>query len=165
MEFPSSGDTYSTRLTATRATQLSGKEFERLAKLIDSVVAGHKGNLGEMTSSVRHSPGRCVVQIGNAALTFSWVRPSREETAAARLMVLEWDGQIEKGRTDVIPERMLGRAAPQKTAQLVREAAFTVEGESDAHWFWRSAESPHAQHESEGLAATFITTLVQRAGS
>jgi hypothetical protein len=160
--FTQPGDTYSTRLTPTRAFQLSGKEFERLAKLIEGVVAGIKGELGEIASSVRQAPGRCIVQIGNAALTLSWVRTIREENAAARLMVLEWDGKIQKS-VDVIPERMLGRASPQSTARLIRETAYTIDGESDAHWFWRSAESPHAQHESESLAAVLIESLVQRA--
>lgn len=158
------GDSYSTKLTPTRALQLSGKEFERLGKLIEGVVAATKVELGEIASSVRHSPGRCIVQIGNAALTLSWVRTIREENADARLMVLEWDGKIMKS-VDVIPERMLGRASPQSTARLIRETAFTVDAESDAHWFWRSAESPHAQHESESLAADFIKSLVERARS
>ena len=158
----STGTTYTDRLTATRATQLSGKEFERLAKLIETAVADLGDKLGELTSKVRNTPGRCVVQIGNAALTISWVRTIRDESSDARLMVLEWEGTIER-KLDVIPERMLYRPSPQGTARLVRETGFSADADGDAHWFWRKTDNKQTQLESEQLATTFIKSLLQRA--
>lgn len=155
-------DTYTGRLTTTRANLLSAKEFERLAKLIESAVAELGDRLGDLTASVRHAPGRCVAQIGNAALTVSWVRTIREESADGRLMVLEWDGKIERS-ADIIPERTLYRPTPRGTARLVRETAFSVDADADAHWFWRKTDEKRTQFESERLAATYIKSLFQRA--
>jgi len=155
---------YPTRLTATRASQLSGREFERLTKLTEAAVADLGDKLGELTSSVRNAPGRCIVQIGNAALTISWVRTIRDDSGDARLMVLEWDGTIERN-PDVIPERTLGRPGPRGTARLVRETAFSVDADDDAHWYWRKTDDKRTQFESERLAATFIKSLLQRARS
>ena len=157
-------DGYTAKLTATRASHLSTKEFERLTKLIEVAVAELGSQVEDLTCSVRNTPGRCIAQVGNAALTVSWVRTIRDESAGARLMVLEWDGKIEQHH-DIIPERTLYRPAPRRTAQLVSETAFTVDADGDDHWFWRKTDDKRTQFESERLAATFIKSLLQRARS
>src|SRR5262245_26910586 len=110
-------------LDTTRAQAIRAKEFDRLAIEVARLVAALELPAGSVRAEVRRAPDRCIVQLGQVALTISWVRGGSEVVTHGRLLVIEWLGIVARGRARISEriERRLSEPAEALPASIQHE--------------------------------------------
>ena len=105
---------------------------------------------------VRHSPGRCIVQLGHVALTLTWLRSTLGHVSEGTLLIVVWRGAVAPTRRHQ-PERPSG--APATWATSVWEDSFTVEAEDEKSWRWRGTTADCGAYTSDALADRCVEQL------
>ena len=146
-------------LETSRASLICTREFESLTSEIEERILALDAEQVGATAEVRRSPGRCIVQLGPVGLTVSWLRDSSGHAAAGRLFIVEWDGQVGRGRV-ANPERGMG-SERALVAKPIREQVMVPAATCEEDWRWCSEEkgrSPGAR--SADLAKRCVDSLV-----
>jgi hypothetical protein len=145
-------------LSSARALPICAREFDRLATEVTRLVGALDASTFGAAGEVRRAPGRCMVQLGEVALSLSWVRARVDTAADGRLLLLEWQGQIGRG-AEPAPEHSLD-SRPAGTATLLRESVFAAEATNEHDWRWRREGSRAQPQSSKDLAAKCVSSLV-----
>ncbi|HVE77257.1 MAG TPA: hypothetical protein VNA89_00210 [Gemmatimonadaceae bacterium] len=140
-------------LACTRERDRRGDEIERRAASLAT-----DGRAGKV--DIQRAPGRCMVQIGDVALTLSWIRAQGDLVAGGRLMIIEWAGIVRRG-TDKVPERAGARAAGQPPAALW-EDVMLADATAAGEWRWRREGTALGWYTSQELGALCVDTLAAR---
>lgn len=133
-----------------RATAACDREFR---KLVDDIV--RRAKLLE-SADVKSAPGRCVVQLGDRALTISWIR-GRSAATDGRLMIVEWEGQVQHGSRRA-PEKT-SSSAVARVATVRREHVLLADATKETNWRWRRESFAWASYSPEDLAAACVDSL------
>lgn len=133
-----------------RAVAACDREFR---KLVEDVV--RRAKLLE-SAEVQSAPGRCVIQLGDVALTVSWIR-GRSAAADGRLMIVEWEGQVQRGSRRA-PERT-SRSTVPRVARVRREHVLLADATREDNWRWRRESFAWASYSPEDLAAACVDSL------
>lgn len=146
-------------LTTHRAQAACTREFARLAEeLVKGVGAFHAEGI-EDKPVIRHSPGRCIVQLGPVAATMTWLRSTRDAVTEGELLVAVWRGSVMPSN-HYAPERTLARQAPAPVAaKTVWEEVFFAEAESEDSWTWVSRDPTSRKTVSHALAELCVSRL------
>lgn len=139
-----------------RAVAACDREFR---KLVDDVTRRAK-LLG--SAEVQTAPGRCVVQLGDVALTMSWIR-GRTAAADGRLMIVEWQGQVQRGSRRA-PERTVVANSVPRVATVRREHVMLADATREDNWRWRRESFNWASYSPEDLAAACVESLAASRG-
>ena len=135
-------------LGSHRAITHLGREFDRLATEVTKRVASVNRDEVETPLDVHRVPGRCTVQLGPVALTLSWVRTRPDTVATGRLMIIEWEGQVNRPNT------------PNKQSPVpLRETVLRADATRVDDWQWRSDEVAGYAYDSSELAAHCVDSL------
>lgn len=146
-------------LQTPRAISVRSNEFERLVEHLSRGL-GELGLTGGGVGEVRREPNRCIVQLGEVALTISWVRGRNESVPEGRLLVIEWDGVVGRSMTRT-PERP-GAAGAYPPATIANEAVLRVEATRAEDWRWCREDEGAPGYSSADLAALCIESLQRR---
>jgi len=137
-----------TFLASHRAITHLGREFDRLASESAKRAATVNRDDTEVPLEVHRVPGRCTVQLGPVALTLSWVRTRPDTVATGRLMIIEWEGQM---------QRNLASAGPSPIP--LRETVLRADATRVEDWQWKSDDVAGYAYDSSELAAHCVDSL------
>ncbi len=146
-------------LTTHRALAACTREFTRLSEeLVRGVTALQSSGI-EDKPVVRHSPSRCIVQLGPVAATIAWLRSTRDSVTDGELLVVVWRGAVAP-TSHFAPERTLSRQQPTSAAATaVWEDVFAAEAESEDTWTWVSRKDGKRTTTSNALAEQCVAQL------
>jgi hypothetical protein len=144
-------------LSSHRAHGVCARELTRLSDEVARLVSELPQADGAGKPEVRHAPGRFVVQVGQAALTISWLRSTLDSVADGRLLAVAWKGTVARGASR-LPERSLGPGSA-RTAVAVWEDTLVAEATSESDWRWRSEEGAAKSYDCAELAMRCIEPL------
>lgn len=144
-------------LSSHRAHGVCARELTRLSDEVARLVAELPQGEGTTKPEVRHAPGRFVVQVGQAALTISWLRSTLDSVADGRLLAVAWKGTVARGASR-LPERSLGPGSA-RTAVAVWEDTLVAEATSESDWRWRSEDGVSKSYDCAELAARCVEPL------
>ena len=150
---PMAGDDRSTQqrdtfLGSHRAITHLGREFDRLASEVAKRAATVNRDDTEVPLEVHRVPGRCTVQLGPVALTLSWVRTRPDTVATGRLMIIEWEGQMQRGVASGGPSPI-----------PLRETVLRADATRVEDWQWKSDDVAGYSYDSTELAAHCVDSL------
>ena len=146
-------------LSSHRALAACTREFGRLGQEIARRAAEIKREVGlEEAPEVRLTPGRCIVQLGPAALTLAWLRSTLDSVANGKLLVIAWRGTIAKHGVRS-PERIPAPKSGGRTAVAVWEDTLVASGASEGAWEWESEGEGAKRYDSPALAALCVEQL------
>jgi len=150
---PLAGDDRSTQqrdtfLGSHRAITHLGREFDRLASEVAKRAATVNRDDAEVPLEVHRVPGRCTVQLGPVALTLSWVRTRPDTVATGRLMIIEWEGQMQRGVASGGPSPI-----------PLRETVLRADATRVEDWQWKSDDVAGYSYDSTELAAHCVDSL------
>jgi len=150
---PLAGDDRSTQqrdtfLGSHRAITHLGREFDRLASEVAKRAATVNRDDAEVPLEVHRVPGRCTVQLGPVALTLSWVRTRPDTVATGRLMIIEWEGQMQRGVASGGPSPI-----------PLRETVLRADATRVEDWQWKSDDVAGYAYDSAELAAHCVDSL------
>ena len=135
-------------LASHRAITHLGREFDRLATEVTKRVSTVTRGETEVPLEVHRVPGRCTVQLGPVALTLSWVRTRPDTVATGRLMIIEWEGQVNRGAPAVGPNPI-----------PLRETVLRADATRVEDWQWKSDDVAGYAYDSTELAAHCVESL------
>ena len=141
-------------LSTPRALSAAAREFVRLGdSLADGVASGFTDAV-DVQSTVRRSPERCIIQVGDAAVTVAWIC-SRRDPADGELLIIHWRGIVAPS----IKQQFERARELTLTATPVCETVYLADATCEADWMWRSREEPEQRYTSPSLAAHVIERL------
>ena len=135
-------------LASHRAITHLGREFDRLATEVTKRVSTVTRGETEIPLEVHRVPGRCTVQLGPVALTLSWVRTRPDNVATGRLMIIEWEGQVNRGAPATGPNPI-----------PLRETVLRADATRVDDWQWKSDDVAGYAYDSTELAAHCVDSL------
>jgi hypothetical protein len=138
-------------LSTLRAVAPCAREFARLSASVADNIAESLGGTDHEKIVVRQAPDRCIIQVGEAAVTMTWLRNAHESVAEGELLVILWQGTVAPVRR-FQPERQADAAT--LTAKAVSETVFVADATCEADWTWRPLDSTAQQGSSDLLART-----------
>jgi hypothetical protein len=142
-------------LKTHRALAVCGREFACLADEIDARLTTLLQAGLDAKPELRHSPGRCIVQLGAVALTVAWVRNQVDSVEDGRLLAIVWHGAVASRRPHVFERRDNDTS---RTATALWEDVMVANASTESDWSWCSEKRPAKCYSSSDLA----TRLVQR---
>lgn len=134
------------------------REFETIADEITRRLVSLGEPVSLVKSQVQRAPGRCMIQLGEVALTLSWLPYGSAATSDGRLMIIQWAGTVRRG-TDRTPERGWGQLGPA-SATVLREETLVADATAALEWRWRREGSALHWFTSRELAARCVDRLV-----
>jgi hypothetical protein len=143
-----SGQQRDSFLGSHRAITHLGREFDRLATEVTKRVSTVPRGETEIPLEVHRVPGRCTVQLGPVALTLSWVRTRPDTVATGRLMIIEWEGQVNRGAPATGPNPI-----------PLRETVLRADATRVEDWQWKSDDVAGYAYDSTELAAHCVDSL------
>lgn len=151
----SGGDHYGQPFLSThRASTACAREFARLGDCLAEGVASAFGEESDSPLRVRRSPDRCIIQVGNFAVTMAWL-PDRRDTGEGELLIIHWRGIV----APAINQQFERARELTLTATPLSESVFVAEATCEADWVWCSREDPERRYPSSGLAALVLDRL------
>jgi len=146
-------------LKTHRALAVCGREFARLSDEIDARLTTLRQSGLEATPEIRHTPGRCIVQLGAVALTVAWLRNQVDSVDQGRLLAIVWHGAVAPRRAHAFERRDIDTS---KTATALWETVLTANASTEQDWAW-SPEKPGARAYSSPELATRLVQRLHRA--
>jgi len=141
-------------LGTLRALSVATREFARFGDcLADGVTIGFD-HLTEQQRSVRRSPDRCIIQVGQVAVTVAWIR-NRRDSAAGELLIILWRGTV----APAIKQQFERARELSLTAAPLWESVFLPEATCEADWRWHSRDDPTQPYTSSSLAVLVVERL------
>lgn len=145
-------------LGSHRALAASARELARLGDEIVRGVGALPGAPPAEKTTVRRSPGRCIVQLGPVALTTAWLRGTHDAVNAGELLVIVWQGAVAPRSRRQWERPAVGPAAVGAT--LLWEQVLTPTGDSEETWAWQPQDGDQAGGcSSAELAARCVARL------
>lgn len=141
-------------LSTPRALSAAAREFARLGDSLADGVATEFGASTDRQLTVRRSPDRCIIQVGNAAVTVAWLR-NRHDSAEGELLIIHWRGTVAPS----INQQFERARELRLTATPLSERVFQAEATCETDWMWRSRDEPANRYTSTSLAAFVIEHL------
>jgi len=145
-------------LSTLRAVAPCAREFARLSASVADSIAESLGGTVHEKIVVRQSPERCIIQVGEAAVTMTWLRNSHESVAEGELLIILWEGSVAPMRR-FQPERAADAAT--LTAKAVSESVFMADATCEADWTWRPLDDATAQQCSTDVLARTVAARVR----
>jgi hypothetical protein len=137
-----------------RALSAATREFARLGDCLADGVATEFGQELARELRVRRSPDRCIIQIGDAAVTVAWLR-DRRDTGEGELLIIHWRGIV----APAVNQQFERARETRLTATPLSESVFQPEATCEADWVWSSREEPARRYTSPALASRVIDLL------
>lgn len=153
MDFDSASTPF---LSSSRAQTICGRQLDRIASEIERLAAAMATELGA-SAEVSRSPGRCIVQMGDVALTTSWMRAPGNAVADGRLLIVAWRGTVAP-KNSVAPERTT-RNQPTRQATPLREIVLMPVATCEADWGWQRESQPGISLQAADIAARSVDSL------
>jgi len=129
-----------------RAHSTLRHELDALATSIESHLRERRALRPEGVFELHALPFRLIARLDDVGLSFSWVAGRAPTVADGWLMVIEWNS---------IAPATRGVAA-LKSAKVVRQHSYRVEGGDPAHWRWRVDEPNGRAYSTANLLAEWL---------
>ncbi|HEY0928426.1 MAG TPA: hypothetical protein VGE27_00800 [Gemmatimonas sp.] len=133
-------------LMTHRAQSAAPREFSQLSEQAIEAAQSIASALDTDPPVLRRAPDRCVIQIGQIALTLGHLRSVGDSHVGGQLLAIVWHGIIAP-RGDHVPERAPRHAPPPP--EPIWEEAHVVSAENESGWYWH----PYGL-EREGFTST-----------
>jgi hypothetical protein len=133
-------------LAKPRALASLRREFDALAAELRQRLRAEETNGKDPDTRLDSLPHRLVLQLGGVAISFSWVFGRAESVVDGRLLIIEWDGVVARGR---------GIGTGQ-TATPVRECVYRPEATGPESWLWRLDDSNGRAFSTSNLAGEWL---------
>lgn len=140
-----------------RARSVASREFTRFSDALTKAAKEAAKRLEQEAPVTRHSPDRCIVQLGPVALTAAYIRGGNDVPSGGQLLAIVWRGTIAP-RGDHVPERLGARHVPTPPVSLSEET-YVVSADSESSWHWHPAGLDNEGYTSDELAERCIASL------